>query len=60
MNVEDNNADDNNPEFGGLFRVSKQKKTNVNDQEDYTLNNQNEKRNWDIDEVKKPANWEFF
>jgi len=56
LNVEDNNADDNNPEFGGLFRVSKQKKTNVNDQEDYTLNNQNEKRNWDIDEVKKPAN----
>ncbi|CAF0719294.1 unnamed protein product [Adineta ricciae] len=49
--VEDMNSNDNNGEVGGLFRVSRRKKINVNDQEDYTLNNQSEKRNWDLDDV---------
>lgn len=46
------NSNDDNGEVGGLFRVSRRKKINVNDQEDYTLNSQNEKRNWDLDEVR--------
>jgi hypothetical protein len=47
--LEENNE---NGEVGGLFRISQRKKINVNDQEDYTLMiNQNEKHNWDLDEV---------
>ncbi len=38
-------------EVGGLFHVSQRKKINVNDQEDYTLVPQNEKKNWNLDEV---------
>ena len=48
---EENDLDDKNGEVGGLFRVSQRKKIGVNDQEDYTLSQPNEKRNWDLDEV---------
>jgi hypothetical protein len=50
---EENDLDDQNGEVGGLFRISQRKKIGVNDQEDYTLNQPNEKRNWDLDEVCK-------
>ncbi len=53
ISSEENNFDDNNEEMGGLFRLSQRKKININDQEDYTLNQQNEKHNWNFDEVCK-------
>jgi hypothetical protein len=37
--------------MGGLFKVSQRKKININDQEDYTINKQNSKHNWELDEV---------
>ncbi len=51
ISPEENDLDDKNGEVGGLFHVSQRKKINVNDQEDYTLNQQNEKHDWDLDEV---------
>jgi ribosome biogenesis protein BMS1 len=51
ISSEENNFDDNNEEMGGLFRLSQRKKININDQEDYTLNQQNEKPNWNFDEI---------
>ncbi len=45
------NEDNKNGEVGGLFHVSQRKKININDQEDYTLNNSNSKHNWELDEV---------
>ncbi|CAF4234077.1 unnamed protein product [Rotaria sp. Silwood2] len=40
-----------NGEVGGLFHISQRKKIHVNDQEDYTLINQNEKHKWNFDEI---------
>lgn len=48
---EEDDSNEHNQEVGGLFRVSHRKKIHVNDQEDYTLKQQDEKRNWDLDEV---------
>ncbi|CAF1093072.1 unnamed protein product [Rotaria sordida] len=42
---------ENRDEVGGLFHVSREKKIHLNDQEDYTLMNQNEKHNWNLDEI---------
>lgn len=57
LSLEDDDDSNNNKksgEVGGLFRVTQRKKTNINDQEDYTLNtNSNDKHNWDLDEVKR-------
>lgn len=42
---------ENNEEMGGLFHVAQRKKIHVNDQEDYTFHQHNDKQNWDLDEV---------
>jgi hypothetical protein len=60
ISSEENNFDDNNEEMGGLFRLSQRKKININDQEDYTLNQQNEKPNWNFDEVCKEKKQKHF
>lgn len=47
-------SDNEQDEVGGLFHISKNKKINVDDQEDYTLINQNNKNknlDWNLDEV---------
>jgi len=51
LSSEENDLNTENRELGGLFHISQRKKINVNDQEDYTLLNQNEKHNWDLDEI---------
>ena len=51
------NVPDDDDEVGGLFHVTRRKKININDQDDYTLINMNEddrqskKHDWDLDEV---------
>ncbi|CAF1070682.1 unnamed protein product [Rotaria sp. Silwood1] len=51
LSLEDINSTNNDSEVGGLFHISRQKKIHVNDQEDYTLIKQNEKYNWNFDEI---------
>lgn len=59
LSSEENSSNNENGDVGGLFHVSQRKKINVNDQEDYTLMNQNEKRNWDLDEVWREIFWRY-
>jgi hypothetical protein len=51
VSSEEKDADNESGEMGGLFKVSQRKKININDQEDYTINKQNSKHNWELDEV---------
>ncbi|CAF0894337.1 unnamed protein product [Adineta steineri] len=50
---EEADSKNNNKEVGGLFSISKRKTINVNDQEDYTLMKQNDKHNWNIDNISE-------
>ena len=51
MSSEDIQSNNENDELGGLFYRSQQKKININDREDYTFDQQNEKFDWNIDQV---------